>query len=99
MQVTCAMRVPFLCREKAAYIKIRRQGVSLNQIAKAFGRSTSAVFRITKRAEDRETLRGFDLRKLPDHIRKRTASYKWGTLMKLLKVWEQWIAGEGEQPP
>lgn len=92
-------RIPFFTRERAAYIKLRRIGLSINQIAEAFGRSTSAVFRATKTAENHQTLRRFDLRKLPAAIRRRSASLRYQTLMKLLSAWEQWIAGEGERPP
>jgi len=92
-------RIPFFTRERAAYIKLRRIGLSINQIATAFGRSTSTVFRATKTAENHQTLRRFDLRKLPAAIRRRSASLRYQTLMKLISAWEQWIAGEGERPP
>ena len=96
---TLSPRVPFFQREKAAYIKIRRQGVSINQIAEAFGRSTSAVFRVIKNAEGLETLRSFDKRKLPASVRRRSASFRHQILMKLLPRWERWIAGDGDEPP
>ena len=92
-------RIKFLCREKAAYIKLRRVGLSINQIAEAFGRSTSAVFKTIKVAEGLQTLRGVDLRKMPAHVRLRSASFRWQTLMKLLPLWEAWILGEGDRPP
>ena len=92
-------RVPYLIRERAAYIKLRRVGLSINQISKAFGRSTSQIFKVIKNAEGLQTLRGYDLRKLPSHIRRRSASFRWQTLMKHLSAWEMWIAGCGEKPP
>ena len=92
-------KIPFLEREKAAYIKLRRVGLSINQISKAFGRSTSCVFRTIKTAEAYKTLRRFDMRKLPFQARMRAASFRWTLLLKLLKAWEAWICGEEEEPP
>lgn len=92
-------RVPFVEREKAAYIKLRRVGLSINQIARAFGRSSSCVFRILKRAEALKTLRRFDMRKLPYMVRMRLSSFRWATMLKLLHLWELWICGEEEKPP
>jgi len=86
-------------REKAAYIKLRRIGLSLNQIAEAFGRSTSCVWKTIKNAEGYKTLRRFDLRKLPNLPRRRSAKYRHITLMKLLPKWISWILEEQERPP
>ncbi len=92
-------RIPFIGREKAAYIKLRRVGLSINQIAAAFGRSTSIVFRVLKNAESLKTLRRFDMRKLPRKAKLFYASIRHATLLKLLSEWEAWICGEGEKPP
>ena len=92
-------RIPFFQREKAAYIKLRRVGLSINQIAKAFGRSTSVIFRTTKNAESLNTLRRFDIRKLPNRIRRMSASLRYRLLMKLLPQWISWILEEVEEPP
>jgi len=92
-------RIPFCEREKAAYIKLRRKGLSINQIAAAFGRSTSCVFRTIKTAEAYKTLRRFDMRKLPYRARMRMCSFRWVRMLKLLHLWEAWICGEGEEPP
>lgn len=92
-------RVPFVEREKAAYIKLRRVGLSMDQIARAFGRSTSCVFRVLKRAYAPETLRRFDMRKLPYLVRMRLSSFRWARMLKLLHLWELWICGEEEKPP
>jgi hypothetical protein len=91
--------IKFLSRERAAMIKIRRQGVSMNQIAVAFGRSVSEVHRVIKNAESLGILRRFSNRKLPQFIRKRTASFRRQTLMKLLDLWVDWICGRREKPP
>jgi len=93
------MRVPFLEREKAAYGKLRRKGLSINQISRAFGRSTSVVSRILKQLQQRGILRRFDMRKLPYRARMRVAAFRWATMLKLLPAWETWICGEGEEPP
>ncbi|MBA7574777.1 hypothetical protein ES708_16592 [subsurface metagenome] len=93
------LKAPFLQREKAAYIKLKRIGLSINQISKAFGRSTSCIFRILKRAYAQETLRRFDMRKLPYLIRMRLSSFRWACMMKLLSQWEDWICGKSEEPP
>ena len=92
-------RIPFLSRERAAYVKLRRVGLSINQIAAAFGRSTSAVHKAIKYNENLSCLRRFDLRKLPPTLRARSASFRWQTLIKLMSQWEAWICGEGEKPP
>jgi len=91
-------RVPFFRREKAAIIKIRRQGVSINQLTKAFGRSTSCIHRIVKNAE-RYGLEHFDKRKLPPLLRRRSASFRWQTLMNLMPKWIAWITESVEKPP
>jgi len=92
-------RVPFLARERAGFVKLRRVGLSINQIADAFGRSRSAVHRAIKFAEGLGTLRRFSLRKLPADLRRRSASFRWQTLMKLLPLWEAWITEQSEKPP
>ena len=91
--------IPFLQRERVAFIKIRRQGVSVNQIATAFGRSTSQIFKVIKNAESFGVLRRFSKRTMPNLLRRRSASFCWQTLMKLLPRWVAWILGEEEKPP
>lgn len=92
-------RIPFLQREKAAYVKLRRVGLSINQIARAFGRSTSVIHRTLKRVIAYKTLRKFDMRKLPRRARMLMASFRWAKMLKLLPLWEAWITGEEERPP
>jgi len=86
-------------REAAAYVILRRQGVSINQIAQAFGRSRSVVHRILKRNMMYGVLKRFDLRKLPSHVRKLSAVRTWRTMLVLLLRWEAWVLGDGERPP
>jgi len=98
-KLRCFFKVPFLEREKAAYLKLRRLGLSINQIAKAFGRSTNVVWRALKRLQQRGILRLVDMRKLPFQARMRAASYRWQKMLKVLHLWELWICGEEEEPP
>ena len=86
-------------REAAAYVILRRQGVSVNQIATAFGRSRSIVHRILKRNVGYGVLKRFDLRKLPSYTRRLSAARTWNTMLWLLGGWEAWIFGEGDKPP
>lgn len=86
-------------REKAAYVKLRRKGLSINQIAAAFGRSTSVVHRALKTVMTYGLLHRFDMRKLPNQARMRACRFRWATLLKLLHLWELWISGEEEEPP
>ena len=98
------MRVPFVEREKAAYAILRRVGCSINQIARAFGRSTSVVHRVLTRLEkyghNRDVWgRRRDMRKLPYQARMRMSVRRWVKMLKLLSAWETWICGEEEEPP
>jgi len=45
-----AVRIPIGQREQAAYVCLYRAGLSINQIAAFFGRSTSVVWRRIKRS-------------------------------------------------
>jgi len=93
------MRVPLLQREAAAYVKLRCVGLSINQIAKAFGRSTSVVHRILKKNLRYGVIRRFDMRKLPYRARIWMSRRRWEKMLRLLTAWEAWICGEGEKPP
>jgi len=93
------MKIVVSAREAATYIFFRKLGYSINQIAKAFGRSTSVVHRRIKFAEFLFSIRKIDLRKLPSHIKRLSASIRWQKLMRKLPLWERWILGEGEEPP
>jgi len=89
-------RLQFTPREKASYIMLRRLGYSINVLAKAFGRSTSVIHRILRKAY---TGRRWDLRKFPNRMRRLYAARQWRTLMTLLHEWESFMLGEGEKPP
>ena len=91
-------------REAVAYQVLYRLGYSINQIARAFGRSPSVVYRrlakyirwgLMKR-------RGYgpqDLRKLPAQLRQFSARRRWAELLRWLPLWLAYIAGEGDEPP
>ena len=89
------MRIKRQKREAAAYIMLRRKGVSINQLSLSFGRSTSFVFRVLKAAH----LRFMDLRKLPTYVKQLGSQRSKKIMDKLLRGWEQFILGEGEKPP
>ena len=98
------MRVPFLEREKASILILRRKGLSINQISNAFGRSTSVVHRVLVRAEKYGHnldvwLRRRDMRKLPFKARMYWNRFRFNVLLNLLAAWESWICGESERPP
>ena len=97
-------RIPFLRREKAAYLVLRKVGLSINQISEAFGRSYSVVHRVLKKAERfghnlDVWCRSRDIRKLPYKARMFMCSFRRAQMLKLLSAWESWICGEGEEPP
>lgn len=94
-----AFRVPFMQREKSAYLILRRKGVSYNQIADCFGRSVSVVFRAIRKVRAFAGLRREDLRKLPRRRREFNASKSHFFMVKLRSAWEAWVCGEGERPP
>jgi IS30 family transposase len=89
------MRIPLLRREPAAYVKLRRLGYSINQIARAFGRSRSVVWRRLKF----NGLNRRDLRKLPARVRLLAAQRQRISMGRWLHLWEMWVLGEGEEPP
>lgn len=94
-----SLRLPFMQREKSAYIILRRKGVSYNQIADCFGRSVSVVFNAIRKARFFASLRREDLRKLPRRRREFNASKSHFFMVKLRAAWEAWVCGEGERPP
>jgi len=80
-------------REKAAYIILRRKQVSINEMSKIFGRSSSVLHRILANT------RSLDLRKLPARTRVLGSLRTHKTMMKLQLAWEAFILGIGEKPP
>lgn len=93
-------RVPILQREKAAYAILRRVGLSINQISKAFGRSTSLVHRTLKvRRKRGHFIPKVDMRKLPYYARMILSARRWHKMLTLLSQWISWVCGEGDKPP
>lgn len=93
------IRINPLPREKAAIIKLRRLGHRINHIAKFLGRSTSYVYRVITTAQKRGILTHFDMRKMPNQMRRIASAQRWTTMLKLWQQWEAWILGEGDKPP
>ncbi|MCJ7482276.1 MAG: hypothetical protein MUO31_04860 [Thermodesulfovibrionales bacterium] len=93
------LRINLMKREASAYIKLRRIGYSINTIAKAFGRSTSIVFRKIQRAIQYGILPRQDMRKIPNTIRQLCRARQWTQIIRFFPAWEQWVLGIGEKPP
>jgi len=97
-------RIPFMPREKAAYLILRRKGLSYNAIAECFGRSTSVVYRVIQRAigfnyKFDVWRRKADLRKLPRRVRLRLAARARFFMLKLRSAWAEWVSSEEGEPP
>jgi len=94
------MRISLARREAAGYIKLRRLGYSMSVLSTVFGRSTSVIHRILKRAKQYDP-RSFplDMRKLPTHVRRVGSVLQRQRLRAMIKAWEAWMLGEGEDPP
>jgi transposase len=93
------LRINLLKREASAYIKLRRIGYSINSIARAFGRSTSIVFRRLQMAIQHGILSRHDMRKIPNRIRQLCRARQWTQIIRFFPAWEQWVLGIGEKPP
>lgn len=92
-------RIKFQLREKAAFVIMRRKGLSINQIAEFWGRSTSVIYRVLKSAMNRTVCGWADLRKSPRKARLRIASFMGAKLESLRSQWEQFVLGESGEPP
>lgn len=86
-------------RENVSFIKLRKLGYSVNQIATAFGRSLSYVHKRLRTAILRGNIRSLNLRILPNATRLRTSSIRRKMLDRYLPQWEAYILGEGDKPP
>jgi len=97
-------RKPVGQREAVAYQVLYRLGYSINQIARAFGRSPSVVWRRIAKYVRWGLLRrrGYgpqDLRKLPASTRRLSARRRWRELLRWLPLWLAFIEGEVDEPP
>lgn len=91
-------------KEKAAYLILRRKGLSYNTIAECFGRSTSVVYRVIQRATSFKPKydvwrRKADIRKLPYLVRMRFAAKAHHLMLKLREAWAEWVSSEEGDPP
>lgn len=102
-------RIPFMPREKRGYLILRRAGLSINQIATCFGRSTSVVHRtlhrlLSRYREDRERIgdrsgRILDMRKLPHSWKMKNSAKRRSFMMDLREAWSEWVTSEEGDPP
>jgi len=91
-------RIKISNREKVVYVLLRKKfQYSINIISEVFGRSRSVIHRILKRAG--YAWRKFDLRKLPNKIRRRIASRQRYILNSMRAKYESFILGDSERPP
>lgn len=101
---TC-FRIPFMPREKAAYLKLRKIGLSINLIAQCFGRSTSVVHSALKRLLPRNPCirdrsgRLLDMRKLPRSWKMINSAKRRVSMLKLQEAWGEWVSSEEGEPP
>jgi len=93
------LKIPLLPREKAAMVKLRRLGYSINMLARAFSRSTSLIKRTIDFNFFAGNLRRLDLRKLPAYVKHLSTVRLWNVWLKTAARWVDWIAGSGERPP
>lgn len=94
------MRISLAQREAAGYIKLRRLGYSISVLATVFGRSTSVIHRILKRAKQYDPSRfPVDMRKLPTQTRRVGSVLQRQRLAAIVVAWETWMLGDGERPP
>jgi len=93
------MRIQVCNKEAAAYILLRKKGYPISLIAKAFGRSTSVVWRRLRFARALGTIQWRDYRRLPDSLRKMARAIRERMLRKYIEKWESWILSEEGEPP
>lgn len=86
-------------RIKATLIKLSNLGYSINQLAKAFNRSTSFVHKCVRTSIIRGLAHFIDKRKLPAATRLRTSSLRRKMLSKFIIGWLQFAKGEVDKPP
>lgn len=87
--------------EKAAIIKLRKQGYTINQLAQFTGRSTSQIHQVIKTAIERLCVAHRDYRRgLPDQMRKLVSATRTKTFeAQFWGGWEAFILGETDRPP
>ena len=86
-------------RIKATLIKLTQHGYSINQLANAFGRSTSFVHKCVRTSILRGIAHFIDKRKLPSQTRLYTSSVRRKNLSKFIAGWIAFAKGEVDKPP
>ena len=94
-QATHKTRHRFMQREKAAIIKLRKLGYSINQLKDFFGRSTSVIHNILNKSFGPK----LQLRKLPNQVRLKAAQIKRQTMNFRITQWLPFILGDTSEPP
>ena len=93
------LKINSLPREKCAIMKLSKLGYSINQLADAFGRSTSFIHKTVRTAITRGINRFIDKRKLPSQTRLMCSAVRRKMLTKYLPQWMAFICGEEDKPP
>jgi len=88
-----------LKRENTAIIKLRRLGYSINQLANAFGRSTSFIHKAIRIGITRGIIHMVQMRKLPSAARLRCSSLRRKMLDSYIQGWLLFASGVGDKPP
>jgi hypothetical protein len=88
-----------LKREKAALIKLRNLGYSINELKAFSGRSCSVIHRILKKHSSLTGGPIKELRKLPNSTRLQSAQKHRLTMERFIQLWEAFILGEVDKPP
>jgi hypothetical protein len=92
-------RIPFMQRERAAIIKLRKLGYSINTLATFTGRSCSVIHRILNTYFNRTKTVMAELRKMPNALRLQTALKHRLSMDFRIEQWMPFILGEEDKPP
>lgn len=86
-------------REKAAVIMLRRKGYTYNQLASAFERSSSYIYRIIRKAMNNGSVKYRDYRVIPYITKMLSCNNRLGMLFVRFNEWMAFINGETDKPP
>ena len=86
-------------RERAAIIMLRNHGYTYNQLASAFERSTSYIYKVIRTAMNRGAVAFRDYRKNPHLVKMQTCLTRIGTLLFRFNQWINFIEGTEDKPP
>jgi hypothetical protein len=87
-------------RERAAIIMLRKKGYTYNQLASAFIRSTSYIYKVIRNAMNCGVVSFHDYRAgISDLTKKLTCNNRLGTLILCFSSWIAFIEGAEDKPP